>query len=84
LPAGWLLAAVAGVAAFGLNLSLLQRPVDEVRVAVAVRDLDPGSVLDAGRDLRFEPMAADDRLLVSHVTRPEQADGAVVAAPIAA
>lgn len=82
IPPGRLLAVIAGIAAFALNLALLRTPADQVLVAFAARDLDPGTVLDVDRDLRFEPVRAVDELLGSFVTGPGQADGAVVVDPV--
>jgi Flp pilus assembly protein CpaB len=79
-----LLAAIAGIAAFALNLALLRAPADEVLVGFAARDLDTGTVLDADGDLRFEPVRAVDELLGSFVTTPGQADGAVAVRPLSA
>jgi Flp pilus assembly protein CpaB len=63
---------VAGIAGLVVTLGVLRPGTDGRRVAVAVRDLEAGSVLADG-DERFESLSASDRVGATYVTPRELA-----------
>ena len=74
---------VAGVAGLIVTLGVLRPGSGGERVAVAVRDLDAGTVLGT-RDVRFEPVSASDRVIGRYVTPRELASlrGRVLTTPV--
>jgi Flp pilus assembly protein CpaB len=74
---------VAGIAGLVVTLGVLRSGSDGQRVAVAVRDLEAGSVLAEG-DVRFESVSASDRVGATYVTLRELAAlrGRVLTAPV--
>jgi Flp pilus assembly protein CpaB len=61
---------VAGVAGLVVTLAVLRPGTGGQRVAIAVRDLEAGTVL-AERDVRYESVSASDRVAGSYVSRRE-------------
>jgi Flp pilus assembly protein CpaB len=74
---------VAGVAGLVVTLGVLRPGAGGERVAIAVRDLESGTVLEP-RDVRFESVSVSDRVAGRYVTPRELTSmrGRVLAAPV--
>jgi len=74
---------VAGVAGLVLTLAVLRPGAGSERVAIAVRDLDAGTVLSE-HDVRFESVAASERVADRYVSRRELSGlrGRVLTVPV--
>jgi Flp pilus assembly protein CpaB len=74
---------VAGVAGLVITLGVLRPGADGQRVAVAVRDLEAGSMLAEG-DVRFESVSASEPVGATYVTARELTvlRGRVLTAPV--
>jgi pilus assembly protein CpaB len=85
LSAGHVVMIVAGLVGMVLTLGLLRAADDRVEVAVAARDLAPGTAIRAS-DLRFSPVSMDGALLDTALQHRDLAslEGSVVTSGVAA